>query len=144
MLGPGAKRGLARCFGKVHPIDELDLAKLLASVQRDAFRSLGLDFAFFAGKRLTLKNVEHCLCEFEKYRNNGAGMRRHATRAHLDADVVCAVCEDATDAKDADLLLCDLCNVPLHTFCLDPPLDRVPETAEWLCPACAGRWASSK
>ena len=144
MLGPGAKRGLARCFGKVHPIDELDLAKLLASVQRDAFRSLGLDFAFFAGKRLTLKNVEHCLCEFEKYRNNGAGMRRYASRAHLDADVVCAVCEDATDAKDADLLLCDLCNVPLHTFCLDPPLDRVPETAEWLCPACAGRWASSK
>ena len=67
-----------------------------------------------------------------------------ARRAHLDADVVCAVCEDATDAKDADLLLCDLCNVPLHTFCLDPPLDRVPETAEWLCPACAGRWASSK
>ncbi|KAH8051865.1 hypothetical protein JL721_11009 [Aureococcus anophagefferens] len=73
--------GLARCFGKVHPIDELDLAKLLASVQRDAFRSLGLDFAFFAGKRLTLKNVEHCLCEFEKYRNNGAGMRRYASRA---------------------------------------------------------------
>ncbi|KAH8044147.1 hypothetical protein JL720_17202 [Aureococcus anophagefferens] len=83
--------------------------------------------SFFAGKRLTLKNAEHCLCEFEKYRNNGAGMRRYASRAHLDADVVCAVCEDATDAKDATRSLRP-CNAP-STLCLDPPLHRVPETA---------------
>ena len=33
------------------------------------------------------------------------------------------------------MLLCDHCNAPYHTYCLDPPLDEVPE-GDWLCPDC--------
>mmetsp|Transcript_29553 Transcript_29553/g.88371 ORF Transcript_29553/g.88371 Transcript_29553/m.88371 type:complete len:278 (-) Transcript_29553:46-879(-) len=143
MLGPGAKKGLQRCFGVVDPVDELDLAKLLTSLQRQAFSRLGLDFAFFAGRPLTLKNVEHCLCEFAKYRANGSGMRRFVSRAHLDRNVVCDKCKDPSDAKDHCLLLCDLCNYACHTTCLEKPLEAVPDSAHWLCPDCDKRWAAS-
>ncbi|TDH74209.1 hypothetical protein CCR75_004616 [Bremia lactucae] len=33
------------------------------------------------------------------------------------------------------LLLCDRCDAPYHTFCLDVPLSEVP-TCEWVCPLC--------
>lgn len=46
----------------------------------------------------------------------------------------CAVCWD--DEDDERLLLCSKCGAPYHTYCLDPPLDDVPE-GEWLCPGCA-------
>jgi len=142
-LGPGAKRGLARCFGAVAPCDELDLAKLLARIHGRAFKNLGLDFCYVAGRRLTLKNVEHCLCEYEKYRNNGAGMRHYRSRAHLDGAVTCATCRDPSDARDAELLLCDLCAGAYHATCLDPPLADLPTTPWWMCPPCAARWAAA-
>ena len=141
-LGPGAKRGLARCFGKVDAVDELDLAKLLASIHGAAFAKLGLDFCYLAGRRITVKNVEHCLCEYEKYRNDGAGMRRYVSRAHLDGNALCATCRDPTEAKDGELLLCDLCCVAVHATCLDPPLATLPTTPWWMCPACDARWAA--
>jgi len=28
-------------------------------------------------------------------------------------------------------LLCDECNLPFHTFCLTPPLDKLPEEDDW-------------
>nr|NP_001071846.1 UHRF2 protein [Ciona intestinalis]BAE06743.1 Ci-UHRF2 [Ciona intestinalis] len=33
-------------------------------------------------------------------------------------------------------LLCDECNLPFHTFCLNPPLDNLPEEDDWYCPLC--------
>ena len=33
------------------------------------------------------------------------------------------------------MLLCDGCDDSYHTFCLNPPLDKIPE-GDWFCPTC--------
>ena len=46
-------------------------------------------------------------------------------------------CHVCGEKKEFNLtLLCDECNLPFHTFCLDPPLDSPPEEEEWYCPLC--------
>lgn len=45
----------------------LELAKELRGVQDTVFDSFGVRFPHFAEKPITLKNVEHALCEFSKY-----------------------------------------------------------------------------
>jgi hypothetical protein len=84
-LGPGAKRGLARIFP--HALlcgaadAELDASLALVQVHRAAFAALDLPFPYFDGRPLTLKEVEHALCEFEKYCNHMKGGRIFVSRA---------------------------------------------------------------
>jgi hypothetical protein len=71
-LGPGARAGLERIFPCTRSsnhslVEQVALAKLLASAQNPAFFELGVSFPYFAGRPLSLKNIEHSLCEFEKY-----------------------------------------------------------------------------
>ncbi|KAL4653492.1 hypothetical protein ACB092_01G307500 [Castanea dentata] len=49
---------------------------------------------------------------------------------------VCRVC--GIDRDDDSVLLCDTCDAEYHTYCLDPPLARIPE-GNWYCPTCAGK-----
>ncbi|XP_062218444.1 methyl-CpG-binding domain-containing protein 9-like isoform X2 [Phragmites australis] len=52
-------------------------------------------------------------------------------------DGVCKVC--GIDRDDDSVLLCDKCDSEYHTYCLNPPLARIPE-GNWYCPSCvAGR-----
>ncbi|XP_073001033.1 methyl-CpG-binding domain-containing protein 9 [Typha latifolia] len=46
---------------------------------------------------------------------------------------VCKVC--GIDKDDDSVLLCDTCDSEYHTYCLDPPLTRIPE-GNWYCPSC--------
>ncbi|XP_071709298.1 methyl-CpG-binding domain-containing protein 9-like, partial [Rutidosis leptorrhynchoides] len=46
---------------------------------------------------------------------------------------VCKVC--GLDENDDVLLLCDTCDAEYHTYCLDPPLLRIPRSS-WYCPPC--------
>ncbi|XVF14120.1 hypothetical protein REPUB_Repub09cG0029900 [Reevesia pubescens] len=46
---------------------------------------------------------------------------------------VCKVC--GIDKDDDSVLLCDTCDAEYHTYCLNPPLARIPE-GNWYCPAC--------
>ncbi|KAE8718221.1 7-dimethyl-8-ribityllumazine synthase family protein [Hibiscus syriacus] len=48
---------------------------------------------------------------------------------------VCKVC--GIDKDDDSVLLCDTCDAEYHTYCLNPPLARIPE-GNWYCPACVG------
>lgn len=48
-------------------------------------------------------------------------------------DGVCKVC--GVDKDDDNVLLCDSCDSEYHTYCLDPPLARIPE-GNWYCPSC--------
>lgn len=49
---------------------------------------------------------------------------------------VCKVC--GIDRDDDSVLLCDTCDAEYHTYCLNPPLARIPE-GNWYCPSCAGK-----
>ena len=47
---------------------------------------------------------------------------------------VCGAC--GTGENDDQLLLCDGCDEgAYHTYCLDPPVESVPE-GDWFCPNC--------
>ncbi|KAF5746863.1 Methyl-CpG-binding domain-containing protein 9 putative isoform 1 [Tripterygium wilfordii] len=46
---------------------------------------------------------------------------------------VCKVC--GIDKDDDSVLLCDKCDAEYHTYCLSPPLSRIPE-GNWYCPSC--------
>lgn len=48
-------------------------------------------------------------------------------------DGVCKVC--GMDKDDDSVLLCDKCDSEYHTYCLEPPLARIPE-GNWYCPSC--------
>eukprot|EP00775_Hariotina_reticulata_P000616 gene616-biopygen1270 len=48
-------------------------------------------------------------------------------------EAVCEIC--GTDEQEDKLLLCDLCTLGFHTFCLRPALTSVPGGV-WLCPIC--------
>lgn len=46
---------------------------------------------------------------------------------------VCKIC--GIDKDDDNVLLCDKCDSGYHTYCLNPPLARIPE-GNWYCPSC--------
>ncbi|KAL6888819.1 hypothetical protein ACP4OV_009845 [Aristida adscensionis] len=48
-------------------------------------------------------------------------------------DGVCKVC--GIDRDDESVLLCDKCDSEYHTYCLNPPLARIPH-GNWYCPSC--------
>ena len=50
-LGPGAKEGQKQIF----------------TVMDSVFKGLGIGFKSFLGTKMSLKTVEHALCEFDKY-----------------------------------------------------------------------------
>lgn len=81
--GPGCIRGLQAIYDvpkvgtEFRKVIAPDLVKRLRNTQLDHFKRLGLDFFSIAYKNqyLTMRNVEHSLCEFYKYfkTRNGTG-----------------------------------------------------------------------
>ena len=75
--GPGARAGLEKIFGKaVVPVEgkgaavvsaRVECCRVLAEMHRPAMAALGVEFEFINGRSLSVKNIEHCLCEFVKY-----------------------------------------------------------------------------
>ncbi|GLJ55690.1 hypothetical protein SUGI_1196270 [Cryptomeria japonica] len=54
---------------------------------------------------------------------------------HMSANLVCSICQFG--GAENFLLLCDgkRCSCSIHTFCLHPPLLKVPD-GDWFCPYC--------
>ena len=66
--GPGCQRGLKNLFPGIKPNECTQMIHVLRQVQVEEFTRLKLPFAEIAyqGKELTLRNIEHCLCEYHK------------------------------------------------------------------------------
>ncbi|ORZ23543.1 regulator of chromosome condensation 1/beta-lactamase-inhibitor protein II [Absidia repens] len=58
-----------------------------------------------------------------------------------ETDDLCVKCHK--EENDEQLLLCDKCDSPMHTYCADPPLDSIPE-GEWYCDTCHPPASSKK
>ncbi|XP_047309284.1 methyl-CpG-binding domain-containing protein 9 [Impatiens glandulifera] len=56
-------------------------------------------------------------------------------------DGLCKVC--GVDKDDDNVLLCDSCDSEYHTYCLNPPLARIPD-GNWYCPSCAAKKNNSQ
>ncbi|PSS28633.1 Methyl-CpG-binding domain-containing protein [Actinidia chinensis var. chinensis] len=73
-----------------------------------------------------------------------ADMLMHANESSIPKapwdEGVCKVC--GVDKDDDNVLLCDKCDSEYHTYCLSPPLARIPD-GNWYCPTCvAGQFKS--
>lgn len=82
--GPGCQRGLRKIFPDMALKDCAWMIKVLRQAQTKEFARLGLPFMEIAykGRELTLRNIEHCLCEFFKYAKalDGSGRPRNTFR----------------------------------------------------------------
>lgn len=56
------------------------------------------------------------------------------TNFEFEDDTFCEIC-GGSDREDR-ILLCDGCDRGYHTYCLNPPLENIPDEDEWYCPDC--------
>lgn len=137
-LGPGAKEGIRAIFGRVlTKTNELvEKARLLHEIHDQVYHALGLTFPRFIGKDITLKNIEHALCEFCKYKDNHV-MRKFevggkGSRSNLDMAKVCQVCDQRYNCTRSKL--CDLCRA---AYCERCSISNAREIkGAWLCSSC--------
>jgi hypothetical protein len=134
--------GMKNIFGGSRDAKQnLEDAKLLQTIQDDVYDALGLKFPKWNGVPLTLKNIEHPLCEFSKYISIQNSLRKgcsswckriNKTRtAELDFDKACHYVEKCGEKEE--ILLCDKC---LVGFC-DACAGARDETCDyWICPRC--------
>lgn len=85
----------------------LSMARVLTALQDEAFLILGLAFPYFDGKRLAMKEIEHTLCEYAKYKCS-RGMKKYHSGVSLDADVDCFLCSRKNPDEGYYCELCDL------------------------------------
>lgn len=137
-LGPGAIGGLKAIFGKsiVKTVELVQLTMLLHEIKDQVYRALELTFPKFIGREITVKNIEHALCEFCKYTDEHV-MRRYdiggkGSRSHLDLAKSCQVCDKSYDWNLSKL--CDLCRTAYCGSCCGKN-GRDFEGA-WLCSTC--------
>merc|ERR1719186_1980140 len=107
-LGPGAKDGIKKIFGNDLSKTELEYTRLLRDIcalegEESGFEALGVKFPALFGHKLSLKNIEHALCEFSKYWRHALasqpGGRKYnvATPPDLSCCVLCG--QKVGDAK---------------------------------------------
>jgi len=77
-VGPGCKRGLKLIFPELDGEDLYKGMVWLRDWQEEAWKEYDIKFYAWEGKRISLSNIENCLCEFSKYHasRNGYGRSR--------------------------------------------------------------------
>lgn len=74
--GPGCKRGINHIFPDVSsPADYVRIIRLLRKRQRHEFSQSNFPWTDKVPKELSLRNIEHSLCEFQKYVKRRAGKK---------------------------------------------------------------------
>ncbi|KAL1741464.1 hypothetical protein HDZ31DRAFT_84804 [Schizophyllum fasciatum] len=83
--GPGARAGLRRMFGasldaaaRADPAAHMRALLWMARTQDEHFARLGLRFARLEGRPLEVPDIEHAVCELEKYARGGANRKYKA------------------------------------------------------------------
>jgi len=138
-LGPGAKAGLRRIFTVKSDREELELAQKLTKIMDYGFKALNLEFPYFLGRKLTLKNIEHALCEYDKYFRAATKQptreRVFQSRSCLDS-CSCVECGKRFTDNNSNTK-CVLCGSVFHQECLGSDwYNGLTEGNGWLCPKC--------
>lgn len=113
----------------------LDLVRELESIQDGVYDAMGLRFRQLDGKNLSLKVIEHALCEFSKFsklqkslsrKQKPSGCRFRKSRSSMDAQKNCNKC-----GNSEDVFFCDFC---LRAYCTD--CESPGQDSWWKCPRC--------
>jgi hypothetical protein len=67
VAGPGAKRGIAKCFVDTAGWDDNRVIRWMADRQDDEFERLGIDFESLYGRPLQAIDIQNLFCELDKY-----------------------------------------------------------------------------
>ncbi len=67
VVGPGARRGIQKCFGNVSKQKEIEIIEYCANNQEKEFEKRGLEFKNLFGRRLQLIDCQNLFCEIDKY-----------------------------------------------------------------------------
>jgi 5-hmdU DNA kinase, helical domain len=65
--GPGARRGLRKCFSDANGMTDEELIRWTAEQQHTAFNRFGLEWEGLWGRDLQLIDVQNLFCEVDKY-----------------------------------------------------------------------------
>ena len=65
--GPGAKRGIEKCFSNFKNYTYEDIIRYVADVQEKEFERLGLEFKTLYGRPMQLIDCQNVFCEIDKY-----------------------------------------------------------------------------
>jgi len=67
VAGPGARDGMSKCFSDFGGLNEAELIRLIADIQSEEFRRLGLEFLSLGGRPLQLIDCQNLFCEISKH-----------------------------------------------------------------------------
>lgn len=67
VAGPGAIRGIKKCFDNVEPDEFKNIIELVTHLQEYEFKKRELDFLYLDTRKLQLIDVQNIFCEFDKY-----------------------------------------------------------------------------
>lgn len=67
IAGPGAKRGIRKCFFNLEKATDSQVIEYMYSVQEDEFKRLNLDFKYIGGRKLQYIDIQNLFCELDKY-----------------------------------------------------------------------------
>lgn len=67
VVGPGSKRGIAKCFTDLEGMTKEDVIKWMCEHQDEEFERLGIDFKRLGNRKLQYIDCQNLFCELDKY-----------------------------------------------------------------------------
>lgn len=80
VAGPGAIRGIRKCFSKAKIGDSSTIIRLVTSRQCEEFAERDLHFDYLGNRKLQLIDVQNLFCEIDKYSRELEGYRQSGHR----------------------------------------------------------------
>ncbi|CAN1140195.1 Methyl-CpG-binding domain-containing protein 9 [Linum perenne] len=112
--------------------DQSDLCELVQTLSQNFESMYEKEVLELIQKLEGYAKMDQIIGETRKDLDNILASIKEIPKAPWD-EGVCKVC--GVDKDDDSVLLCDTCDAEYHTYCLNPPLARIPE-GNWYCPSC--------
>ncbi|KAJ7970868.1 Methyl-CpG-binding domain-containing protein 9 [Quillaja saponaria] len=116
-------------------VDQPDLVELAEKLSQNFESLYEKEVVAYVQKFVEYAKLECLSTEMGKELDHFGDHTSEVPKAPWD-EGVCKVC--GFDKDDDSVLLCDTCDAEYHTYCLNPPLARIPE-GNWYCPSCVGK-----
>ncbi|KMS95784.1 hypothetical protein BVRB_005110 [Beta vulgaris subsp. vulgaris] len=117
---------------RIAHVEQTELVQLAETLSENFESLYEEEVVSLVGKLKEYSEVEQISADAKKEIEDVLAATSDIPKAPWD-EGVCKVC--GIDKDDDSVLLCDSCDAEYHTYCLNPPLARIPE-GNWYCPSC--------